>query len=128
MQPTKYNKYNLKKMFIHFIAFFSLDKDWGFSQNVDLLEIIIFFWKIIRKIFYFEKGILKNFRKAILFNIINNVLVTTTITYIDRLLLVLTIKINFKEFEIFPCKKRRFRLRWDSSPGLSVVGKNFKLN
>ena len=29
---------------------------------------------------------------------------------------------NFKEFEIFLWKKRRFRLRWDSSPGLSIAG------
>ena len=27
-----------------------------------------------------------------------------------------------KEFEIFPWKKRRFRFRWDSSPGLSIAG------
>ena len=29
----------------------------------------------------------------------------------------------FKEFEIFLWKKRRFRLRWDSSRGLSIVGR-----
>ena len=29
--------------------------------------------------------------------------------------------ILFKEFEIFLWKKRRFRLRWDSSPGLSIA-------
>ena len=29
----------------------------------------------------------------------------------------------FKEFEIFLWKKRRFRLRWDSSPGLSIAGR-----
>ena len=28
----------------------------------------------------------------------------------------------FKEFEIFLWKKSRFRLRWDSSPGLSIAG------
>ena len=37
---------------------------------------------------------------------------------------------NFKEFEIFLWEKRRFRLRWDSSPGLSIVKEidNLKLN
>ena len=35
----------------------------------------------------------------------------------------------FKEFENPSAEKRRFRLRWDSSPGLSIGGsnKNFKL-
>ena len=31
--------------------------------------------------------------------------------------------LNIKEFEIFLWKKRRFRLRWDSSPGLSIAGR-----
>ena len=30
---------------------------------------------------------------------------------------------NFKEFEIFLWKKRRFRLRWDWSSGLSIAGR-----
>ena len=34
------------------------------------------------------------------------------------------IKFKFKEFEIFLWKKRRFQLRWDSSPGLSIAGSN----
>ena len=38
-----------------------------------------------------------------------------------------------KNSKIFLWKKRRFRLRWDSSPGLSIAGsrqwqKNFELN
>ena len=28
-----------------------------------------------------------------------------------------------KNLKIFPWKKRRFRLRWDSSPGLSIAGR-----
>ena len=31
--------------------------------------------------------------------------------------------LKYKEFEIFLWKKRRFRLRWDSSPGLSIAGR-----
>ena len=29
----------------------------------------------------------------------------------------------FKEFENLSVEKRRFRLRWDSSPGLSIAGR-----
>ena len=29
----------------------------------------------------------------------------------------------FKEFENLSVRKRRFRLRWDSSPGLSIAGR-----
>ena len=32
--------------------------------------------------------------------------------------------VKFKEFKIFLWKKRRFRLRWDSSPGLSNAGRD----
>ena len=30
---------------------------------------------------------------------------------------------NIKEFENLSVEKRRFRLRWDSSPGLSIAGR-----
>ena len=43
----------------------------------------------------------------------------------------LVIIINIKEFENLSVEKRRFRLRWDSNPGLSIAGRvlrNFKLN
>ena len=32
-----------------------------------------------------------------------------------------TLKLIFKEFENLSVEKRRFRLRWDSSPGLSIA-------
>ena len=46
-----------------------------YDQIVDLLEM---------KKFYFEKDLLKKYQKGHFFNIINNTLVTTTITYIDN--------------------------------------------
>ena len=42
---------------------------------------------------------------------------------IQNCLEILIILKNFKEFEIFLWKKRRFRLRWDTSPGLSIAAK-----
>ena len=35
---------------------------------------------------------------------------------------------KFEEFEVFLWKKRRFWLRRDSSPGLSIAGRHFELN
>ena len=50
--------------------------------------------------------------------------------WLNRLLHLWTLKpmqtyplFKFKEFEIFLWKKRRFRLRWDSSPSFSIAGR-----